>query len=37
MGVGWINLAQDIEKWLVCSFEHSNEASGFIKCGEFLG
>jgi hypothetical protein len=34
-GMDWIDIAQDIDKWLDC-YECGNEPSGSIKCGEFL-
>jgi hypothetical protein len=33
-GLDW--LAQDKDRWLTASCEHSNEPWGSIKCGEFL-
>jgi hypothetical protein len=33
--VDWIHWAQDRDRWQG-SYEHSNELSGSIKCGEFL-
>jgi hypothetical protein len=34
LGVMWIDLAQDREKWRTC--DHANEPSDSLKCGEFL-
>jgi len=32
--MGWIELAQNRDRWLAC--ECGNEPSGSLKCGEFF-